>query len=341
MACWSAKAPSRITRRLALAGLGGVAAMPALAQPVPPGGPREVTLRAVGSYPAEHLTAQAMQRFAAAVATTTRGRLVIEVEPAAGDPESVVARVQKGEVAIAWAALPAFAQAAPPLEALTLPFLFPDPGRAFQVADGPAVDLIEVWVRGSGFRILSYLTAGRHVLYLKDRAIRTPEDLRGLRLAVTSTSEAAVFEALGASPTLVEPAEAGGMIAEGTVDGVQAPYSVLAQSLDRASGGGLVGIDAVTDLVVVAANEQRFATLPIEQQEIIGLAIASATLWQRGASAVSEESARQELAARGVITQELAPELRSQLREATAGLVEQARERASTAFVDAIIAAAR
>jgi TRAP-type C4-dicarboxylate transport system substrate-binding protein len=339
MTSWSAKAAARMSRRLALAGLGTLGAAPVLAQGLTMSGPQSLTLRAVGSDPAEHLTSQAMQRFVDAVATTTRGRLTIELEPGAGDPDSVVAQVQSGEAAMGWAGLPAFARAAPQLEALTLPFLFPDQDYAFAVADGPVVDLIEVWVRGSGFRILTYLTAGEDVLYVKDGPIRTAEDLQGLRLLVTSPSELAVFEALGAEPTLVDRAAAAGMIAGGEVEAVEAPYSVLAEALGPDATGSLLPIDSVTDLVVVAANEQRFATLPIEYREIVTIGLASATLWQRGASAVAEERARQDLAARGITLQEVSPELLGQLREATQGLVDQARERAGSEFVEAILAA--
>lgn len=320
--------------------LGVAAGLPAAAQ-VASMGPGTATIRAAGSYPADHLSTKAMERFASTVATTTGGQLKIEVAPEAGSVDQLVDGLQKGDPAIIWVDLAQFARFAPELQALTLPFLMPSREQAFKVVEGPVVDLINVWLRARNFLVLGYMDAGLSPLFTVDKPVRTIEDLKGLQLAVRDEAHAAAWRAVGAEPKVMPAADAFAALKQGQIQGLEAPYGALLANLPQQSQGYVSGINPIIHYVVVVANRQRWNRLAIEHQRVAEQAMRNAVIWERGATAAAEDAAWTKLEDRGLMRQEVSAELDQRLWGASAGLVEEARKAAGREFVNAIIAEAR
>jgi TRAP-type transport system periplasmic protein len=306
-----------------------------------PSGPREAVVQAAGSYPADHITTQAMQRLASSVATTTSGQLQIEIVPDAGSVEQLTQQLETGDPAIIWVDLATFSRFAPELRALTLPFVMPSRERAFEIIEGPVVDLIEVWLQARNLVVLGYMDAGNSPLFTTAGPIRTIEDLQGLAIGVRDEVRADAYRLVGAEPTIMPTAEAFDALEQNQIQAIEAPYQALLANLPPETQGHLSGVIPIVDYVIVVANRERWQNLVLDHQRITELAARNAVIFERGASAIAEQSARTQLEARGIVLEAPSDELNQQLWEAAAGLVEETRKEAGPAFVDGIIAEAR
>ena len=103
-----------------------------------------------------------------------------------------------------------------------LPFLFRDKQHAFDVLDGPIGDELlndaeQFWLKG-----LCYYDAGSRSFYTKDRPVKTPEDLEGLKVRVMESATAMeMVRDLGGSPTPISWGELYTSLQQGVVDGAE------------------------------------------------------------------------------------------------------------------------
>ena len=110
----------------------------------------------------------------------------------------------------------------PNMKVLGLPYLFRDRQHAFNVLDGPiGKQLLEETIF---FRIkgLAYYDAGSRSFYTKSKAIRTPSDLKGLKIRVMeSVTAMKMVESMGGSPTPISWGELYTSLQQEVVDGAE------------------------------------------------------------------------------------------------------------------------
>ena len=110
----------------------------------------------------------------------------------------------------------------PNMKVLGLPYLFRDREHAFNVLDGPiGKQLLEETIF---FRIkgLAYYDAGSRSFYTKSKAIRTPSDLKGLKIRVMeSVTAMKMVESMGGSPTPISWGELYTSLQQEVVDGAE------------------------------------------------------------------------------------------------------------------------
>ena len=303
------------------------------------------TIRIAGAYPAEHPAMRAMARFKERAEITTRGRLQVEVVSAEGngDVARLVERLRAGEMTMAVVGVGSFAEWAPELEALTVPFLFTNRVTAFNVVDGPVVELIDVWLRRRNFHVLGYMDPGASRPITPAAPIRSVADLEGLEIGLVADGRrAAALEAVGARPVAVDGLEeAYAALQRGTLEALHAPSTALLARAPAPAEGHISDLDPVLDFVVVVANRALYGDLALEHKEIVARAMQEAVVWQRAAAAAAEQTALETLTDRGMRYEPLPAELRAELWKAVTGVVEEIRERAGAEFVDAVIAEAR
>jgi tripartite ATP-independent transporter DctP family solute receptor len=192
-----------ITRRSALGALaafaGGVCA---------PTNPRAAGVRRtvrIGTVnPPASATGRACQAFAEAVAASPVLASVLQVEVHAngelgGELEMTKACIN-GSLELAVTASNVGANVVAELGLLDAPFLFRDAAHARAVLDGPIGAEYAALMRAKGMNLLAWAENGlRHVT--ANRAIRNPDDLRGLHIRVPQSDVmVAAFKALGANP---------------------------------------------------------------------------------------------------------------------------------------------
>ena len=110
----------------------------------------------------------------------------------------------------------------PNMKVLGLPYLFRDREHAFNVLDGPiGKQLLEETIF---FRIkgLAYYDAGSRSFYTKSKAIRSPSDLKGLKIRVMeSVTAMKMVESMGGSPTPISWGELYTSLQQEVVDGAE------------------------------------------------------------------------------------------------------------------------
>lgn len=220
-------------------------------------------------------------------------------ELGAGPAEQYVRAVQ-GVADIVWG-LPGYTSSQFPLSMLpelpgTLPegmsgadFLWNGWEAGVLAREYPATEPLALW------------TAEPAVLILRDRAVRAPADLAGLKIRVSSAISADVVRALGATPVQMPAGDVYNALQTGLVDGVITGSSAIADfRFDEVLGHVTLGIPLGNQSFYVVANAARLATLPEEQAEALRAASGRAlsrhaeALWNaKGETAIAALRARE------------------------------------------------
>ncbi|MHA7055806.1 TRAP transporter substrate-binding protein [Aquimarina sp. M1] len=104
----------------------------------------------------------------------------------------------------------------------SIPYLFRDRSHAFQVFDGSIGN--DMLTKGDKYRLrgLTFYDAGSRSFYTKEKPIKTPGDLQGLKIRVQKSNMAvAMVNSLGGSPTPISWGELYTALQQGVVDGAE------------------------------------------------------------------------------------------------------------------------
>jgi tripartite ATP-independent transporter DctP family solute receptor len=301
---------------------------------------QEVTLRASGSFQPDHSSSLAMERFRDAVAERTNNEVRIDLFPSnqLGGAEQQVDQVRRGSIFMSWSGPAFWTRVVPELEALSLPFVLPDPESAFNLVDGPVGEQLAEKLEERDVVVLGWGDLGaRHVTNSR-RPIRAIEDFQGLKLRMQPNElHLRTFRALGANPTPLDIAELFSALQQGVMDGQENPYSIILTNRFQEVQDYLSDTAHFYDYVVFLANKQQFEDLKPEYQEAIRESMAEAIAWQRSYNGEANEKALAELQAQGMQFDPISDELRAEMRERTAPVIDEARERLGSDFIDLVL----
>lgn len=146
---------------------------------------------------------------------------------------------------------------AAPYKALGLPYVFRDRAHRFAVFEGDVGRRIlrsseEVWLRG-----LTYYDAGSRSFYTRDRPIRTPSDLRGLKIRTQSSPVAIeMVNLLGGAATPIAFGELYSALQQGVVDGAEnnAPSFHLTRHYELCNYYSLDEHTALPDVLLISTH---------------------------------------------------------------------------------------
>ena len=111
---------------------------------------------------------------------------------------------------------------------LDLPFIFRDLEQARAVLDGEFGQALIQNMEGTGVTCLAFSGGGFRQLCTRAAAIREPQDLKGLKIRCMETKTyLSAYRALGVNATPMAWGELLTALQQGTVDGCDAPLSVL------------------------------------------------------------------------------------------------------------------
>jgi TRAP-type transport system periplasmic protein len=208
-----------ITRRTLLGTAVAAVALPSLVRAAPN------KLKLSHYLPPQHQIAKEFQRWADELRKKTNGQLDIEIYPAGqmGPPprQFDLARTGVADLAFIYTALSP--GRFPLTDMLGAPFLFAKPDRRpISTADA---SLITTNLRNqlaheyAGTEVLYFVTSTALGLFMRAKLVKTPDDLKGLRIRPTSAVAASHLQAWGASPTTIGPTELADALTKGVVDG--------------------------------------------------------------------------------------------------------------------------
>lgn len=141
-----------------------------------------------------------------------------------------------------------------------------------------------------GTKPLALWTSEPNIFIMKDREIREPGDLKGLKIRVAGATAAKVAEALGATPVQMPINQVYNALQTGLIDGVITGASTLSDfKLDEVAGSFTIGANLGRLTFYAVMSKDKYDGLPDDQKAAIdtasgaGLSESAETAWRAAA----------------------------------------------------------
>lgn len=176
------------------------------------------------TLPISHPVHKGMEVFAKETEKESGGKLTVKIFPDGqlGTEREVLELLQIGSIAMTKVSAAAMANFAPEYKVFGVPYLFRDKDHLFQVLEGKTGE--DILAGGSEFllRGLCYYDAGSRSFYTKEKPIKTPEDLTGLKIRVMNHQMSVdMVNQMGGSATPMAYGELYTALQQGVVDGAE------------------------------------------------------------------------------------------------------------------------
>lgn len=152
------------------------------------------------------------------------GRMAIDIYPSGvlGSEVQSIEQLQAGVLAMTKTSTAAMESFIPELGVFGVPYLFNDHEVYWEILDGEiGRELLGISER-NGLLGLCYYDSGSRNFYSTEKPIRSPEDLKGMKIRVQNSRMAiAMIEAMGGSPTPISWGELYSALSQGVVDGAE------------------------------------------------------------------------------------------------------------------------
>ncbi len=184
----------------------------------------QMVLRLAENQAEDYPTTIGDKEFARLVEERTDGRIKIDVYAGGqlGDEKSVIESVQMGAIDFARVNAQPMGEFAKGMKVLSLPYLFRDENHLWKVLNGPIGEKLLDDLRSSRIVGLAYYDSGARNFYNSKRPVKTPADLKGLRIRVQQAALMVdLVQALGASATPMAYAEVYTGLQTGVIDGAE------------------------------------------------------------------------------------------------------------------------
>ena len=171
-----------------------------------------------------HTVHIAMEEFAEEVKEKTEGRIQIKIFPNGqlGSETESMEQLNAGVIAMTKVAAPNLATFEEGYNTFGLPYIFDDEEDFYQVMDSDAMQDFFLSTEYEGFVTLTYYTSGARSFYTKNTPIRTPEDLKGLKIRVQDMeSQTDMMKALGGTPVAMSYGDVYTSLQTGIIDGTE------------------------------------------------------------------------------------------------------------------------
>jgi tripartite ATP-independent transporter DctP family solute receptor len=264
--------------------------------------PKQV-LRLSSPVSKDHAFGRGAEKFAQLVAEASKGQVDVQVHHAnALSPiREGLEMLRLGTLDFQVCGVAHVSRFVPEMNTLILPYFWKDTATMFSALDGRMGQILEPLLLDKGFTVAGWWDNGfRHVSNSK-RPVRTPDDLRGLKLRTLPTKvHVAFFRALGVSPTPMDWAEVYPALQQGVVDGQENPPGVVyfEKLAEVQKYYSLTG--HVNEPVVLLMSRTVFTRLPGGGQATIMAAARQASLWQRAESQKDNDELLKKIAAAGM-----------------------------------------
>lgn len=237
------------------------------------------------TLPVSHPVHQGMEVFAKEVAEISGGKLTVKIFPDAqlGSEREVLELLQIGSIAMTKVSAAAMANFAPAYKVMGVPYLFRDKEHLFGVLEGEIGE--EILAAGSEYllRGLCFYDAGSRSFYTKNKPIKTPEDLDGLKIRVMNHQMSVdMVNQMGGSATPMAYGELYTALQQGVVDGAEnnPPSFVTSGHYEVCKFYTLDEHSSIPDVLVIGTK--YWNTLTAEEQN-----------WMKAAAKVSSKAQKE------------------------------------------------
>lgn len=171
-----------------------------------------------------HTVHIAMTEFAEKVEERTNGRIQVKIFPNGqlGSENENMEQLMAGVISMTKVSAPGLATYNEAYHTFGLPYVFDDTQDFYHVMDSDQMQDFFLSTGADGFVTLTYYTSGARSFYTKDKAIRTPADLRGLKIRVQDMkSQTDMMKALGGIPVAMAYGDVYTSLQTGIIDGTE------------------------------------------------------------------------------------------------------------------------
>lgn len=201
----------------------------------------------------------------------TNGKIKVEIfyDGAIGAERTAMEGTLQKAVQIGLASSANYSAIVPMFAALDLPFLIPNgvDGVA-KFMNGPAIKDLQAASEKVGLKTFSFQWEGHRHLWTTKKEVKTPADLKGLKLRTTpSKLEGGYVTGFGANPSVVDFGETYLALKQGVVDGLFIAYSSIVQYKMTDAVRYINEMAVVPIIANYAMNLEEFNKLPAELQQ--------------------------------------------------------------------------
>ncbi|MEX2519852.1 MAG: TRAP transporter substrate-binding protein [Paracoccaceae bacterium] len=263
----------------------------------------ETTLRFAHTQPTSDTHHLAAEHFAARVAELTNSEIKISVHPAGelGSDPAILEGLRLGTIDIGQTGNPFYTRFAPKLNVLDLPYLFDSYEHVYKVVDGDIGNGLLDELEQNRMKGLAFWEIGFRNITNSKQAIKTPDDLKGLKIRTTpNPAHVQAFEIWGASPTPMAFTEVYLALETGTVDGQENPVNIIRSNRFQEVQEHMSMTGHAYTVSIVSMNLAKFKSLTEYQQNALVTAAREAAVYQRELNRAQDESGLAEIRAAGV-----------------------------------------
>lgn len=261
------------------------------------------TIKLAHSLGTSHPVHEAMMYMAKKVEENSNGKLKLEVYPNSqlGSEQQCLELLQIGSLGMTKVSSAVMENFSPDLKVYGYPYLFKDYVHRYKVYDSQiGQELLlggeKFWLRG-----LTYFDAGSRSFYTKEKMIKSPDDLKGLKIRVMqSPTSIDMVKSFGGSPTPISWGELYTSLQQGVVDGAEnnLPSFYTSKHYEVCKYYSVNEHSAMPDILVMGTIIWK--GLSDQEKEWLMDAVKDASQYQRKLWRESEEIALTEIKKAGV-----------------------------------------
>lgn len=270
--------------------------------------------------PLDHFASQAAQVIVDEIDKNSDGRIKVDFFPAEALYKSndLHEAVRNGDLEMGFGATSYWADVEPATAIFDVPFLFPDFETAFKATDGEVGQEFGKLLEKYGVKVIGYMHYGfMDGIGNNVRPIKSPADIKGLKIRTFGFLPVETFKVLGASPTAIASGETYTALQRGTVDGAQSGIS----SFVSRKWSEVLKYTTVLPMSYIVypmmVNMEWWDTVPPDLQQIIVEAVQKGADYTKQAAQEDTEKSLQALKDAGVEVYVVPTEELDQWKEAT------------------------
>ena len=280
----------QISRRTVLRGLAAGAGLGLMGSPrVHAQGP--IVLKYATSLGEDSAYYKGAVALADAAKELSGGRMTIQIFANAqlGNDRDMVEGMQLGSIDLSSPSTGAMGAVIPAATVLDLPYIFDDLAHVYRVLDGPFADQLYKLFDGVGFHPLGYWEIGFRNLTNNVRPVRTPADVKGLKLrTLPAAIHQRAWSLVGAQPVAIDFTELYNALQTGVVDGQENPYNIILLGKLHEVQKHLTITRHIYGTAPTSVSDKTWAKLSPELQGILKEAVKRSTPIQRQAASGGE-----------------------------------------------------
>ena len=246
---------------------------------------------------------QAALEFARLVKERSKGMLEVLVYPSSqlGNDSTVLGAVRGGTIDMMMAGSGNFSGLSSKFEVLDIPFLFRNPAHAYQAVDGEVGQGLMKSLDAHGLTQLAFWEVGFRSITTKNRPVRTPEDVKGLKIrTMPNPIHIQAWKMLGSNPVPMPLGELYGALESGAVDAQEHPVDITYASKFYEVQKHLTLTRHAFTAMPVVFSKRKFDALSPEMQKVVLSSAADAKAFQRNLNQKNEAGIIAELKKNGM-----------------------------------------